>query len=218
MKDKIIKKIINETINLYSDTGWKSLFTKWKFWEEPYEELEKLIPDHGKIIDLGCGEGILANFLALSSNKRKVLGFEIDKTRLFVANRNIPNTQFKQADITKLTIPSCDVITLFHVLHHLDSYEEQEEVLKSCFKALKKNGKLLIVDVEIKPSIKYWTCWLADHFLVPWVFEKRFYTPAFFRTSKNWKKFLNKIGFYCEIIPAEAGRPFSNVILKCTHL
>ncbi|MDO8619164.1 MAG: class I SAM-dependent methyltransferase [Candidatus Daviesbacteria bacterium] len=217
MSDQVIKKAINETIRLYSNTGWKSLFTKWKFWEEPYEELEKLIPDQGKIIDLGCGEGILANFLVLSSNKRKVLGFEIDKTRLAVANRNIPNTEFKQADITKLTIPAADVLTMFHVLHHLSSYEQQEDVLRNCYKALKKNGKLLIVDVEIKPSLKYWTCWFADHFLVPWVFEGRFFAPAFFRNSKNWKKFLDEVGFKTKIIPAEAGRPFSNVILECIH-
>lgn len=213
MKNKAIKK----TIALYSDTGWKSLFTKWKFWEEPYEELEKLIPQQCKIVDLGCGEGILANFLALSSNKRKIFGFEIAKERLSIANRNIPNTEFKSADITKLDIPSCNVIILFHVLHHLSSYKQQEEVLRKCYKSLKKGDKLLIVEVEIKPSMKYWVCWLFDHFLVPLVFEKRFYTPAFFRTSKNWKKFLNEVGFYCKIIPADAGRPFSNVILECTH-
>lgn len=213
MKNKTIEK----TIALYSGTGWKSLFAKWKFWEEPYEELEKLISKQGKIVDLGCGEGILDNFLALSSNKRKIFGFEIAKERLSIANRNIPNTEFKPADITKLTIPACDTIILFHVLHHLSSYKQQEEVLRKCYKSLGKAGKLFVVEVEIKPSMKYWICWLFDHFFVPWVFEKRIYTPAFFRTSKNWKKFLSGVGFYCKIIPADTGRPFSNVILECVH-
>lgn len=214
MKDEVIKK----TIDLYSGTGWKSLFVKWKFWEEPYVELERLIPKKGKIVDIGCGEGILGNFLALMSSRRKILGFEIDRKRLSIANRNVPNTVFKYGDATKLVIPPADAITFFHVLHHLNSYKEQEEVLRKCYKSLRKGGKLFIVEVEIKSSIKYWTCWLADHFLVPWVFEKKFYALAFFRNSKKWKKLLNEIGFSCKIIPAEAGRPFSNVILECTHI
>lgn len=212
------KEIIKKTISLYAGLGWKSLFTKWKFWEEPYTELEKLIPKKGEIVDLGCGEGILVNFLALSSKDRKLLGFEIAKERLAIASRGIPNTEFQLGDITEIVIPPADAITIFHVLHHLNSYKQQKEVLQKCAKSLKKGGKLLIVEVEIKPSLKYYTCWLADHFFVPWVFEKRFYTPAFFRTSKNWKKFLTQIGFSCKIIPAEANRPFSNVILECTHL
>lgn len=211
------KEIIKRTIDLYSGTGWKSLFVKWKFWEEPYEELEKLIPKKCRIVDIGCGEGVLGNFLSLMSSSRKVLGFEIDRKRLSIANRKVPNTKFKYGDATKLTIPPTDVITFFHVFHHLNSYREQEEVLKKCYKSLKKGGKLLIVEVEIKPSLKYWVCWLFDYFFVPWVFEKKFYVPAFFRKSQKWKRLLIQIGFQCKIIPAEAGRPFSNVILECTH-
>ncbi len=160
----------------------------------------------------------MANFLALMSGGRKVFGFEIDKKRLLIADRKVPNTEFKYGDATELNIPSTDVITFFHVLHHFNSYEEQEMVLRKCYQRLKKGGKLLIVEVEIKPSPKYWICWLFDYFFVPWVFEQKFWAPAFFRHSKDWKKLLNEIGFRCRIIPAEAGRPFSNVMLECVRL
>lgn len=212
------REIIDKTINLYKNTGWKYIFTIWKFWEEPYIELEKLIPKKCKVVDMGCGEGILANFLALISTDRKIVGFEIDKKRLAIAQRGIPNTEFKYGDATKLIIPNCDVITMFHVMHHLNSYKQQEDVVKKIFKNLKKGGKFLMVEVEIKPSLKYWTCWLFDYFFVPWIFEKRFYTRAYFRNSKDWKKLLTQIGFSCKIIPAEKNRPFSNVILECTRI
>lgn len=217
MTNEITKSVIDKTISLYSGTGWKSIFAKWKFWEEPYEELEKLIPKKAKIVDIGCGEGILDNFLALMSSDRKILGFEIDKKRLAIADRNIPNTEFKYADATSLVVPSTDVIIFFHVFHHFNSYEEQERVLRQCYKTLKKGGKLFIIEVEIKPSPKYWICWMFDYFFVPWVFEQKIWSPAFFRHSSDWKKLLQKIGFSCKIIPADAGRPFSNVILECDH-
>lgn len=212
------KEFIDKTIELYKNTGWKYIFTKWKFWEEPYTELERLIPKKCKVVDIGCGEGILCNFLAISSNNRQVIGFEIDKKRLAIAQRNISNTEFRHGDATKLNIPPCDVITMFHVMHHLNSYKQQDDVIKKIFKSLDKGGKFLMVEVEIKASLKYWVCWLFDYFFVPWVFEKRFYTPAFFRNSKKWKESLTQSGFSCKIIPAEKNRPFSNVILECTKV
>lgn len=211
------KQAIKRVIDLYGNTGWKSLFTKWKFWEEPYTELEKLMPKKGKIVDLGCGEGIFDNFLALTSDKRKIFGFEVAKDRVNIADRGVAMTQFKVADITKLKIPTAEALVMFHVLHHLRSERQQDMVLKKCYQSLGKGGKLFVVEVEIKFSFKYWICWLFDYFFVPWVFEGKFYTRAYFRKSTDWKKYLESLGFKTKIIPADAHRPFSNVILENTH-
>jgi 2-polyprenyl-3-methyl-5-hydroxy-6-metoxy-1,4-benzoquinol methylase len=166
---------------------------------------------------MGCGEGINSNFLALTSDKRKIVGIEIDKKRVAIADKKIPNTSFDVGDATK-SIPKADAIIFFHVLHHFNSYTEQEKVIENCYKALKKGGKLLIVEIDPKPSLKYWTCWVFDHFFVPWVFEGRFHSNAYFRKSKDWKKLIDNKGFKCTIRPAEAGRPFSNVILDSTRI
>ena len=209
------KDLVDETITLYSGLGWKSLFTRIRFWDAPFIEVEKITPKSGKIIDLGCGEGVFTNFMALSSRDREILGIEIDQRRFSEANRGLSNTIFKLGDATKISMPRADCIVLFHLLHHLSSFTDQEVVLKKCAQVLSKGDSLLIVEVKPKLSIKYLLAWFTDHFLVPWLFEKKMYSPIFFRKEESWAALLNNLGFSCKIINAEKGHPFTHVILVC---
>lgn len=202
-------------INLYANNLWEKFLSKFKFWEEPYEVAEKILPKVGTITDLGCGEGLLSNYLAISSPKRKIIGYEIATDRLSRAKKGIKNTVFKAGNIADIRYPLSDAIVLFHVLHHLPSKGAQQKVLEKAKSSLKNKGKLVIVEVHVKPSIKYVASWLADHFLVPWVFEKRFYTKAYFRKEHEWVNLLKKMGFKIKVTEETSGRPFPNIIFEC---
>lgn len=209
-------ELVNKTINLYSKSGWKSIFAKLRFWYAPYKEVEDLIPVYGTVVDLGCGEGIFSNYIGLCSKNRKVIGIEIDKNRIKKANHNIPNVNFINADITKSDLPQSDIIICFQLLHHLKSYEIQEELIKKCIKNLNKGGKIIIDEIRVDYTLRYWLAWIADHFLVPLFFEKRLYSSIFFRTVPAWKKLLEKKGLnYNIIIPKGTNKPFTNVIFEC---
>lgn len=201
-------------ISLYRSSVWEKFLSIFKFWEEPYEVVEKMLPRSGVIVELGCGEGLLANYLALASPKRKVIGYEIVPERLDRAKKGIKNTSYKVGDIVDISYPKADTFILFHVLHHLPSLAAQEEVLKKVKKSLNSGGKLIIVDVYIEPSIKYLAAWVADHFLVPWVFEKRFYTKACFRKEEEWITLLKKLGYNVKVTLEVKGRPFPNIIFE----
>jgi len=211
LKDQARQK----AIDLYSKTLWEKFLSNFKFWEEPYEVVNRMISKNGTIVELGCGEGLLTNYLALSEPKRKIIGYELVPERLASAKKKIKNTTYKVADVTKLSLPKADFFVLFHVLHHLPSKLSQEKLLMDIKKALNKNGKLIIVDVHVSFDIKYLAAWFADHFLVPWVFEKRFYTRAYFRTENEWLKLLKKIGYKVRTSKETKGRPFPNIIFDC---
>lgn len=206
----------DQAINLYAGSPWEAFLSKFKFWEEPYEIVEKMLPDHGRIIDLGCGEGLLSNYLAIASAKRKITGVEIAPERLMRAKKGIKNAFFSVGDIIKTPYPKADAVILFHVLHHLPNKNSQEKVLKKAKDSLEENGKLIIAEVHVKPTIKYAAAWFADHFLVPWVFEKRFYTKAFFRKKNDWVNLLKKLEFKVKVTEATENRPFPNIIFECT--
>lgn len=205
-----------QAINLYAGTSWETFLSKFKFWEEPYEVVDKILPVYGTITDLGCGEGLLSNYLAISSPKRKVIGYEIASERLSRAKKGVKNAYFYVGDIVNVEYPASDVIVLFHVLHHLPSKDAQENVLKKAKNSLKKQGKIIIVEVHVKATLKYIAAWVADHFLVPWVFEKRFYTKAYFRKEHEWVNLLKKMGFKIKVRQETSGRPFPNIIFECT--
>ncbi|EKD94508.1 MAG: Methyltransferase type 12 [uncultured bacterium] len=204
-----------KAIDLYSNSSWENFLSHFKFWEEPYEVVNKMIPKKGLIVELGCGEGLLTNYLAISEPKRKIIGYELVPERLGAAKKKIKNTTYKVADVTKLKLSNSDIFILFHVLHHLPSKDDQEELLIKIKKYLNKKGKLIIVDVHVSFDIKYLAAWFADHFLVPWVFENRFYTRAYFRSESEWKSLLKKIGYRVKTKIETKGRPFPNIIFEC---
>lgn len=204
------------TIALYAGNLWETFLSNFKFWEEPYEVVEKMLPKNGIITELGCGEGLLTNYLAICTPGRNVIGYEIVPERLARAKKGIKNATHYIGDIIDVPYPKSDAIILFHVLHHLPGRFAQEHVLRKVKSALKKGGKLVIVDVHVVPTLKYIAAWIADHFLVPWVFEKRFFTRAYFRNKQEWVNLLKKVGFSFKATEETIGRPFPNIIFSCT--
>lgn len=207
--------LVRKTIGLYSGSGWKSLFVRIRFWDAPFRKVEKLVPKKGTIVELGCGEGLFSNFLGLSSAKRKIIGIEIDKNRVGQASHGLKNVFFKRGDVTKVKIPGADCIVLFHLLHHLNSFGDQEKVIEKCVKSLRKGGKIIIVEVDDKPFLKYLISWFTDHFIVVWLFERRFFVAKiFFRKKKEWIKLLSRYELDYEVISAHKGKPFSHVVFE----
>ena len=209
---------VQKALSLYSNIGWKKWFSKIRFWDAPYIELEHMIPQNGNILDIGCGEGVFTNYLAIRSKKRNLIGIDADNQRITHAQEasiKLSNATFIEGDVTKLELPSADIIIMVHVLHHLSSFFDQVKLIKQCKKKLKSSGKLIIVEVEPKASFKYFVTWLTDHFLVPLLFEHKLYSPIYFRKGKEWKKVLKRDGFNCNIINAEQNHPFTHIILEC---
>lgn len=210
-------KDVDRIISFYSSGDeFTQVFSKIRFWDAPFFELEKLIPKTGNILDLGCGEGLFTNFLGLKSNKRKIIGFELNRERVKEANKKLPNVKFKAANVITKEFPKSNVIIMVHLLHHLPTFEDQIVVLKKAKRSLSKNGKLIVAEVDNKPFLKYMISYFADHFLVSWLFDKKFYSSIFFRNEKNWKKLLKDLGFKCKVYYASKGKPFSHIIFECS--
>lgn len=211
------KEVIDKTIELYNQKDWKSLFSRIRFWDAPYLEVEKLVPKKGVIVDLGCGEGIFTNFMAIAWPGRKVFGFELDAKRIREANSSLPNVGFKKADVTRVKIPKCDCIVMFHLLHHLLSFGAQVKLIERSVKSLNKNGKLVIVEVDKKPFLKYLISWLTDHFIVAWLFEKKFFEKnIYFRDRKEWEALFKRLQISFSTIQVHRRKPFSHIAFVCT--
>ncbi len=200
-----IKTATTLTKKLYQNLGWPTTFTRIRFFTAPYEKLEQLIPKKGFIIDLGCGYGIFSNFLGLTGPKRQILGIELDSEKIKFANRGVANVKFLEADITKITLKKAGAILLIHVLHHLNSFQEQEKLLTECKKKLTRNGELIIAEVDKKPFFKFILGRLADFLLYPG-------DKIYYRFPDEFGRLFTKLGFKAKIIKADKGKPFAHVI------
>ncbi len=211
-----ISKDLNQAVDLYKEGGFSSLFKLIRVWDAPYEEIERLVPRKGEIIDLGSGDGLMANYLGLSSKDRKVFGIELNKSRLIESNKGLKNVRFKVGDILKSKIYKVNAILLIHVFHHLPSYESQIKILEACKKNLSRGGKLIVAEINQKPFIKYLFTYLTDVLILPIVFNNKIIdTGIHYRKDSEWKKLFRRYGFDVKTTYPHIGRPFSHVLYEC---
>lgn len=211
-----VSKDLSIAIDLYKGQGFSSLFKLIRVWDAPYQEIEKLVPQKGEIIDLGSGDGLMANYLGISSKRRKVFGIELNKSRLVESDKGIKNVKFKVGDILKEKIYKVDAILLIHVFHHLSSYASQVKILEACKNNLNKNGKLIVAEVTQKPFIKYLFTYITDTLILPIIFNSKLVdTKIHYRNDSDWKKLFRGYGFKVNTTYPNKGRPFSHVLYEC---
>lgn len=118
------------------------------FFKKIYQEINKVNPEN--IIDLGCGEGFLENFLLKKRYKAKITGVDINPNSIKYAQKNNPGVKFLVDDIFNLKIKEkFDLALMLEVLEHLS---QPEKALKTS-KNLSKN---LLISVPWEP----WFSWL----------------------------------------------------------
>lgn len=196
--------------------GFGGLFAKIRFWDSPLVAVEKKLPKTGLILDLGCGEGIFTNYMALASPRRKIIGIELNSERIREGNKGLKNVSFQKGDVTKLEFPKVDVVTLFHLLHHLGSFDEQERILSQSSNALRPGGKIVIVEIDKRPFLKYLLTWITDAIIVPILFEgKNFTTDFYYREKEEWLRLFKGLGLKTKTYILNRKMPYSHVVFVC---
>jgi 2-polyprenyl-3-methyl-5-hydroxy-6-metoxy-1,4-benzoquinol methylase len=150
------------------------------------------LPDTGTLIDVGCGYGLAANYLALSSSQNMVVGIDLNPKRIEIASKTInnrANISFFLKDAVAWAMQDCAGMIMTDFLHHV-SYKDQGAILRSAFDNLKAGGVLLIseVDPTAIPIYRYWQSYLADRILYP-------FSKIYFRKPSEWEGILTNIGF-----------------------
>jgi len=98
------------------------------------------------LLDIGCGEGQVDNFLLKNNPGLKITGVDFDKKALREAKINCPKMVVKKADIYHLPFPdkSFDLILCLEVLEHLDKPE-------LALKEFKRVGQQFLISVPHEP-------------------------------------------------------------------
>ena len=183
----------------------------------PLIALEPHFPREGKIIDLGCGNGLFPNILSLGSSHRQVIGLDLDEKKIAVANETkIPVMQitYQVGDVVEADYPQGDVFTLVDVLY-LIPYDKQEIILQKCYNSLLPGGTLIVKEMDTRPRWKYvWNLFqetLAVK-LIGFTLGERFY----FRSQSEYLKILGQIDFTVKPVPLDKGYWYPHIVYICT--
>ncbi len=170
----------------------------------PLKEIDHFIPNQGNIIDLGCGEGVIAKYLA-RNKKRIVIGVDKDRSRL--PNIKNSNLLFQYGDITKIDIKDSNGIVISDVLHHLET-SNQKKLITKLAKKLKKGGILIIKEIDTKEFVRSKLSRFWDLLLYPQ--DKIFYWD-----SSDLKNFLISLGFKVKLVRSLRLFPGSTTLFIC---
>lgn len=202
---------------LYGGEGFRGPYSKLRFWLAPLREVERLVPRQGTVLDLGCGEGILTNYLAIASPDRTVIGVELNERRIPHADRGIPNAKFVHANVLEQDMPPADAIVLSHMMHHLGSFDEQVVLLKRCLELLKPGGKLIVAEVDRQRTFKYLVGYLNDIIVVPILFEGRLInTRIYHRSRQEWDRVFSGLGYIVNRVDQRSDGPFPDLVIEAT--
>lgn len=130
-------------------------------WEKTGEMLEFIGVSKGEsVADIGCGGGYFSwQFSKAVGSEGNVTATEINKEALeyleeFVSKNKIKNIKTLKAEMNDACLPENSIDTIFmcsmyHAVYITDIEFVKDEFVESLRKALKKNGRLVIVDNDI---------------------------------------------------------------------
>jgi SAM-dependent methyltransferase len=188
-----------------------------------------LIAPRARVLDIGCGQGLLASLLRASGEMRasgewprdwaappadaQVTGIELmqrDVERARSALGEGAATRFVCGDMRTVPFPEVDAVVILDVLHYV-THAEQEAVLRRVRDALVPGGRLLlrVGDASARRgfAISQWvdrTVTRVRGHTVP---------PVYGRPLDAWIAQLRSLGMQVEPRPMSAGTPFANVLL-----
>jgi ubiquinone/menaquinone biosynthesis C-methylase UbiE len=126
------------------------LFLYLRWWLTPYERMAAYVPKSGKVLDVGCGHGLLAMEMALSEPNRTVLATDHDVARISLASQagqGITNLKFEVSTGSPVPDGTFDAIMMIDFLHYF-SPEQQDAMIAKAFANLQPGGWLLAREVN----------------------------------------------------------------------
>jgi 2-polyprenyl-3-methyl-5-hydroxy-6-metoxy-1,4-benzoquinol methylase len=212
IKDKELRKMIYfwQVLKYYRNKLHGFIYMPLRWAVNPFVKIASYMPKSGTIVDLGCGEGVMAVLLALSSSKRNVIGIDNDKEKIklgkSIANE-IPNLTFKLQDVCKTKLQKADGFVLSDFLHHTP-HSGHKKILQNVAKATKEKGIVVIKEVDSSEFLrsKLARCW--DFIFYPQV-------KTFYWDSQELIRLLKTFGFKVEIRRETKYFPSSTILFIC---
>lgn len=160
--EEIYKTALAASVDRYNhppEAGFDDLF------------IRSLLPSSGRVLDLGCGEGLYA--LLFASEGYEVTGIDISSSAVRWARRRaveqgLPNAHFEVGDVTRLSAfygkkygEQFDVVLSVHCYHCLSDASDRIAHLREAWRVLKPGGVFVFDNMaapraEDMPQFRTW--------------------------------------------------------------
>jgi SAM-dependent methyltransferase len=201
-------------------------------WDPVFRHLvgRGLIAPRSRVLDIGCGQGLLASLLnaataqaqrgswpsdwAEAPAEARVTGIELVPRDVSRARDALGrNADFVCGDMRDTAFPKVDAVVILDALHYV-SLAEQDEVLSRARAALEAGGRLVLRVGDAAPRRGFAVSQWVDRIVA--LARGRRARPRPGRTLAEWQGRLVALGFVVSSLPMHRGTPFANVLLVGT--
>lgn len=157
------------------------------------EEIEQYLPSEGTIVDLGCGFGLFALYMAARKPRAHVIGIDLSASRLAIAR-----TAARRLDITNVTFLHTDLrewrpvegiaaAYALDVFHHVP-VAIGNRLLRDLFACIGQGGRFVLKDIDTTPRPMLWFTYVLDVLMSP-------RDDFQYRSAAAWQTQLDASGF-----------------------
>lgn len=126
----------------------------------PIAAVEKQVPLSGRVLDVGCGHGLVSLYLAVCSADRDVVGVDIDEHKIDLARgaakhlgEGAGSVEFHTVEPGVLPEGTFDVVVINDVLYLLGA-ELRRSIIDACIDRVAPGGTILIKETDRVPRWK----------------------------------------------------------------
>jgi SAM-dependent methyltransferase len=233
----IWRRLLDDATAPYRDAGPFALhYGRGKLGIDPvfrYLIAEGLIPSEARVLDLGCGQALLASLFLVAERLAgsgiwpaswappprgvRVHGIELmprDVVWARVALTGLGSSaEVICGDMREVPFPASDVVVVLDSLQYL-AIDDQERVLARIRAALGEDGRegrLLLRISDPSWTLRFRATQFVDRIVTRW--RGHAVAPTFCRPLAAWQRKLADLGFEVEARPMSRGTPFANVLL-----
>ncbi len=182
--------------------------------------MDLLLPDTGRILDIGCGFGLFAAYFGQTQPERRILGVDPDARRVELARRvsgrlGLPHEflvgdarDARDAAGRPLEGPFAAAYVL-DVMHHIPE-PDQVPLLARLRELLAPRGVLVLKDITTEPRYQLRFTELLDRVMVGWN------EPLAYRHHRDWGRILTDLGFHVRMVRVPDVLPYPHVVIAAS--
>lgn len=213
-------EVVERAVARYASAGrFDFHFVKGKLAGDPlYRGIAEsgALPTQGRLVDVGCGRGILLALLAearaVSGHRLELHGIEPREAAASVARAALRgDATIVHAGAEDAPLPACSVVTILDVLHYLGE-AEQDRLIDRAAQALEPGGVLILREADAAAGWPFVAVRVGERFaaIARGDLSQRFH----WRSATAWRLRLERAGLEVSVRPMGAGTPFANLLFE----
>ena len=140
------QKLIDKTQNDYNLIAEHFSRTRYYVWDEIEKATDTFDLKDKNVLDLGCGNGRLYEFL--TSKGASYTGLDLSSKLIEIAQEKYPKGKFMVGDLLKTPFKNeeFDFIYCIATLHHIPSNKLRQSAFSEIYRILKPNGHIFLTN------------------------------------------------------------------------